>query len=182
MWETTGDILIWVFAVLLVVVNLGTVAMVIFQLPGTWTMLALTVAFSATQMWIEGYDARMIGVEIMVVMLVLAVIGEVVETMASARGAAKSGGTRTAAVLSIVGGIVGAILGTMVFPVIGTILGACAGAGVFAIGGDMLRGREFHEARVTGQGAAIGKLWGTLTKVVIAGAMWLVVTVAVFWP
>jgi len=174
MWQTTSDILIWVFAILLVLINLGAVVMVIFQLPGTWTMLGLTGLFSGLQIWIEGWEARMVGPVALGVLLLLAVAGEVVETVAGASGAAKAGGTRTAAVLAIVGGIVGAIVGTILIPIliVGTVAGACAGAGGFAVVGDLMRGRTFADARLTGQGAVIGKLWGTVIKVLIAVVMW----------
>lgn len=186
MWDTASDILIWVLAGLLILLNLASVALVIFQLPGSWVMLALTGLFALGQTWFVGWDADavMISVWTILAMLALAIIGEIVEMLAGAQGAKKAGGTKTAAVLAIVGGVVGALLGTVLIPVpiVGTILGACIGAGAAALTGDLLRGRNIEQASLTARGAAVGKLWGTLAKMVIVTMMWLLATAAIFWP
>ena len=47
------------------------------------------------------------------------------------------------------------------------------------------RSEAWHETVDAGKGAAVGRLWGTLGKVVIAAIMWLVVTAwvigSIFW-
>lgn len=182
MWDTTQAILMWVAAVVLILANAGGVMAVIFQLPGTWIMLVVTAAYALAGVFTdEGPD---VGIWWLVAMLVLAIIGEVIETVAGAAGARKAGGTKTGAVLAIVGGIAGAILGTFLIPImiVGTIAGACIGAGLGAGTGDLMRGRTLKEARSVGTGAAVGKLGGTLGKVAVAVLMWMVATVGILWP
>ncbi len=118
---------------------------------------------------------------VVVVLLCLAVLGEVLELAISARGARKVGGSKRGAFAALVGGMVGAILGmTFPFPVVGTLLGACVGAGLGSYLGDRWAGRSHEEATEAGQGAAVGRLWGTVTKISISVAMWLITAMAVF--
>jgi len=100
-------------------------------------------------------------------------------------GAAKEKSSKRAAVLAVAGGVTGAIVGTIVLaflPVVGTLIGAVVGSGLFSILGDLWAGREWEPALRGGKGAAIGRFWGALGKLVIAAAMWLIVAVALFWP
>ncbi len=179
MWAASELTLAIVAAVLLALLNLAAVMMVVMQLPGTWVMLVLTAAFA---LWRGGDVTPGIGLGTVIVLLILAIVGEVVETLAGAAGARKAGGTRTGAVLAVIGGIVGAIAGTAVLVVVGTILGACIGAGIGSIIGDVLRGRELAKASLAARGAMVGKFWGTLGKIAIATVMWFIATIALVWP
>lgn len=118
-----------------------------------------------------------------IILLVLAVLGEIWEFIASASGAKKAGGSGRGAVVSIIGGVVGAIAGTPLIPVpiVGTIVGECVGAGLGAYLGDRWAGRTHGQATAAGQGAAVGRFWGTIGKVGIALVMWLVATIATVW-
>ena len=178
MWEVLDTVLLVTAAICLLLFNAGGVLMVIFQLPGTWLILMLTALYA----WLS--DAGSLSwVLLLLVLVILAIIGEVLETLGSVRGARKAGGTKIAAVLAIVGSIVGAVVGTILIwsiPVVGTLIGGCVGAGLGSIAGDILRGRRLGEAGVAGKGAAIGKLWGTVAKVAVAVVMWLVAAFALF--
>ncbi len=165
-------------AVVLALVNLAAVMMVIMQLPGTWVILIATAGYA---LWRGGDASPGIGLGVIITLLLLAVLGEVFETLAGAAGSRKAGGTRTGAILAIVGGIVGAIIGTTILVIVGTILGACIGAGVGSITGDILRGRELRQAGLAARGAAVGKLWGTLAKIAIAATMWFIATLALLF-
>jgi len=88
-------------------------------------------------------------------------------------------------VLAVAGGVAGAIVGTMVLaflPVIGTLIGAVVGSGLFSILGDLWAGRPWEPALRAGGGAAIGRFWGALGKLVIAVVMWVLVAGALLWP
>lgn len=174
MWH---QLLTYAAIVFMLVANAAGVAMVALQLPGTWAMLAVTLAF---MLIFPGW----IGLWAFLALGLLAVLGEVVETVAGAAGSRKAGGSRRAMAGSIVGGIAGAILGTMFIPipVVGTILGAVIGAGAGSIAGDRWAGRDWEASWTAGQGAAWGKLWGTLGKIAVAVIMWLVTAAAIFWP
>ena len=172
------DLLIWPMLVLLLVVNAMGVLLVVMQLPGTWLILLAT----ALAWW---WQPERVTWVTLVVLVGLAVLGEVLELIASARGSQKAGGSRRGAIMSLVGGIGGAIAGTMVVlpvPVVSTILGACLGAGLGAYVGDRWVGRTHKQAAESGQGAAVGRFWGTVSKLGVSVVMWLVAAVAVFLP
>jgi uncharacterized protein YqgC (DUF456 family) len=78
------------------------------------------------------------------------------------------------------GGVVGGIAGTFYMPIVGSILGAAAGAFAGALTFEQLAGRDFEAATASGRGAFVGRLVGTLSKLVIAGLMWIVVAFASF--
>lgn len=171
-------------SLLLLLVNAVGVVLVALQLPGTWLMLGATVVM-AWWRW-DGWDGNgAIGGWTLVLLLALAIVGELVEFLGPAVGAAKQKSSRRAAVLAVVGGIVGAIVGTVVLaflPIIGTLIGAVVGSGVFSILGDLWAGKEWEPALQGGVGAAVGRGLGAVGKLMIAVAMWVWVAVALVWP
>lgn len=167
------------FSVLLLLVNAVGVVLVLLQLPGTWLMLAATAAMA----WWR-WDHDLITIWALATLVVLAILGEVVEFLGPALGAAKEKSSKRAAMLAVVGGVAGAIVGTILLaflPVLGTLIGAVVGSGLFSILGDLWAGREMELAWKGGKGAAIGRFWGALGKLMIAIVMWLVVAVALVW-
>lgn len=180
-----GDILI--LALLLLVNAVGVLA-VLFQLPGTWLILAATGGAA----WLLR-DSQTFGWWTLGILLALAILGEIVETASGAIGSRSTGGSRSAAWLSIPFAIVGATLGAslagslslaivwiapvwLVIVLAGGALGAAGGA----ILGDRLSGRSWEDSRRAGLGAAVGRLGGTVGKLAVAAVMWLVVVVAIF--
>jgi len=102
----------------------------------------------------------------------LAVLGEVLEMIAAGYGAKKFGGGKGAMIASLVGCIVGAIVGTPWFPIIGTLIGACVGAFAGAALYELLIVRKTAGASIqTGIGAALGRIGGVIAKLVIGLAM-----------
>jgi uncharacterized protein len=175
--------LLVVVSVLLLLVNTVGVFLVLMQLPGTWLMLGATVGV-AWWRWDGWSGAGVIGGWTLVVLLVLALVGELVEFLGPAMGAVKEKSSRRAAVLAVVGGVVGAIVGTVVLvflPVVGTLIGAVVGSGLFSMMGDLWAGRGWEPALRGGKGAAVGRFWGALGKLMIAVAMWVVVAWALVW-
>lgn len=101
----------------------------------------------------------------LLIMLGIAVIGEVLETAASGYGASKFGGGRGSIVAAVVGCLGGAVVGTPIFPIIGTLIGACIGAFAAATLYEFIqRERTVQEAAWTGLGAALGKVAGLFAK------------------
>ena len=175
-----SEVLIWMSLALLLLVNAFGVFLVLLQMPGTWGILLAT----GLAAW---WQSERIGWVAIVILVALAIIGEIIEFIGSAHGSRTAGGTRRAAILSLLfgtfGAIVGAILGSFI-PIIGTLagilIGACLSAGLGSYLGDRWAGRSHQQASQSGQGAAVGRLWGTVGKVVVAVVMWLVTAVAVF--
>jgi uncharacterized protein YqgC (DUF456 family) len=172
-------------ALLLSVLSAGCVFVVILGLPGTWLMAGLAGLFSWWQ-WdaARGATDQFLGVYALVAVLALAVAGEVWEFAASAAGARKAGASGWGAVGAIVGAVAGGIAATFLIPIpiVGSLIGACGGAAAGAGVCELAIGRSHNQALRSSVGAGIGKLKGTLAKLSIAVVMWLVITVAAFWP
>ena len=79
--------------------------------------------------------------------------------------------------------MIGAILGTALpIPVLGTLIGASAGAFAGSLLGDRLAGRPIDQSVEAGRGAAIGRFWGTTSKMIIGAIVFVLLTVAAFSP
>ena len=165
--------------VLLLLVNAVGVVLTALQMPGNWLILAATALFA---WWRWGIPDFSVGKTALILLLVLALVGELLEFLAGALGTKAAGGSKRAAALSIVGAVAGALLGTFVIPIpiVGTLIGAAVGAGLGSIAGDRWAGREWGPAFRGAKGAAIGKLSGAVAKLAVAFAMWLVPALALF--
>jgi uncharacterized protein YqgC (DUF456 family) len=166
-------------ATLLAVVNLLFLASVIFGLPGTWLMV-LATALVAWWQW----DHQMIGPWTLVAMGILALAAEIVELTAGLLGASHAGGGWRASLGAMAGGLVGAVAGTFLIPLplVGTLIGACVGTGLVATAVQRSRGQSPQLALRVGVGAFTGRLVGTLVKLALAVTIWIIATVASFWP
>jgi uncharacterized protein YqgC (DUF456 family) len=157
------------FAAMVTMVAVGWFCTVL-ALPGTWMILATAAVYA----WLTPDGARWdISMEVLGVLLGLALVGEVLETLWSAAGVKKQGGSRRGAVLAIVGSLIGAVVGTgaIPIPVVGTLAGACAGAMLGAILGESWKGRDIDHALRVGNAAAWGRLVGSLAKICVASIM-----------
>ena len=154
-------------------------------LPGNWLMLVATGIYALAVPTDETASVWWIA---MGLLLVLAIVGEGVEMLASAHGVRKHGGSKRSAVLSflgaIVGAIIGAVIGTGIMPVIGSLVGAlllsAAGALLGAFLGEQWVGRTVDDSMQVGQAAFWARLAGTAAKMIIGCVMLAVVLVAVW--
>ncbi len=162
-----------VLAILLLLINAAAVALVLLQLQGTWLILLATTALAWWRWEDQTISAWTLGW-----LLALAVLGELIELLSASVGSARVGGSRRGALLALVGGVAGAILGSFVMPVVGTVAGACVGAGMGSYGGDRWAGRSTDQAAHAGREAAKGRFVGTIAKVAVAVVMWVVVALA----
>ncbi len=138
---------------------------------GNWIILAaMVVAWIATGFVHFGW----LGIGLM---LALAILGEVLETIAAGYGAKRFGGSKGSMLAALAGCLGGAILFTPLIPVplVGTLIGACIGAFLGAALWEYVRHeKKPGEALWTGLGAAIGKVAGLFVKT-LAGFGMLVV-------
>ncbi len=133
---------------------------------GNWVILATALTAGV----FSGFHH--FGIWTMLSLTALALLGEVLEMLAAGYGARKFGGGKGAIFASLVGCIVGAIVGTPWFPVVGTLMGACAGAfGGAAIYELLIVGKSAGASIQTGVGAALGRIGGVIVKLVIGLAM-----------
>lgn len=171
--------MIYVWAVILILFNACWLATVPFMLPGNWLMLATTYLFTWWQ-----WDRGVFSMPLLVIVTVLALIGEIIEFFAGAGGAKQAGAGWLGALSAIGGAFFGAVVGTGVIPIpfFGTILGACFGAGLATWIIERITGKEHEESVRSGVGAGTGVLIGTVSKFCIGCLIWLLITVAAFWP
>lgn len=158
--------------------GLVCIFLTLLQLPGTWVLLLMMLVVC----FLTGGGFSGLEVWLLIALTLMAVVGEIIEFIASAVGSRQAGGSKRGALVSLVGGVAGAIIGTFAIPIpiIGTLIGACLGAGIGSLLGDKWAGRDWQAAYTSGKGAALGKLGGTIAKVGVAGAMWAVSLIALF--
>lgn len=181
-WDFDPALTYYPAAILLIVLCIGAWSTTLFTLPGNWFVAALAAGFA----WLFPIDAagRGVGWWTVGVAVALAVVGEVIEFAAGAAGAAKQGASKRAIALALVGAIVGSVVGVMVgapVPIVGSfimaLLGGAGGAFAGAYVGEMWKGRTEAERMAAGQGAFIGKLWGTLGKLAAGAVAVAIITV-----
>ena len=177
--------MIYVYATLLTLLNGVWLFLGILGLPGTWLMVGST-ALLAWWQWDadKGSSEQMFSLAVLIAIVVLALLGEILEIGAGLIGSKKAGGSMWGAVGAIVGTIIGGVAATFLplLPVIGTIAGACVGAAIGATVMEMISGREVSPSVKSGVGAGVGRLGGVIIKLGIGVMIWLIVTVAAFWP
>lgn len=170
-WELTPH----VFAIFVLIGCTAAWLLNFVMLPGNW----LIVGFAAFYAWtINEAAERGINWEIVTTLVVLAALGELVEFMAGAAGAAKKGGSRRSVVLALFGAFAGSLFGAFAglpIPLIGPLVGALAGAGLGAFAGAYLgeawKGRPPDVGMTVGFGAMIGRVLGTVAKLAVGAIM-----------
>ena len=152
-------------------------------LPGNWLMLIATAIYAVA---VPEVATESLWWVVLAVLLVLAIVGEAIEMLASAHGVRKHGGTKRSALLSFVGAIVGAIFGAVIgtgfMPIIGSLICALLFSGAGALGGAFLgeqwSGRSVDDSLQVGQAAFWARLAGTAAKMAIGCVMLAVILVA----
>jgi uncharacterized protein len=169
----------YVWATLLVVSCAAAWLLNLVALPGNWIMVGAAALFTALM---PLAPERGVGWKMIIVLALLAVVGEIIEFAAGAAGAAKQGASRRAIVLSMVGAIIGSIVGVStgsVVPIVGSLIGALFGgaAGAFAGAylGEAWKGRDEPARTAAGRGAFFGRIWGTVGKLAVGAVMLAVV-------
>jgi uncharacterized protein len=168
---------VYVYAVVVTVLNLAFWVGILFGLPGTWLMVLVTAV-------LKWWQPEYVQVSWTVLSAAggLAVLGEVLEFALGAAGSRRAGGSIRAAALAIVGSLVGGIAGTALpVPIVGTLIGACVGAFAGSLLGDLWAGRPLFPSFEAGWGAAVGRFWGTISKLAIGAIIVLVLALAAFF-
>ena len=162
-----------------ILLNTIWLSFVLLGLPGNWLIVISTCLFA----WWK-WTARPFSIYTLVVIVVLAALGELIEFSAGLIGAKKSGASWLGSIAAIFGAVIGALFGTFLIaiPFLGTILGACIGAGVGVWGLEVARGKEMEQSVRHGLGAGLGEFFGITSKLLLGIVIWLTVTIAAFWP
>ncbi len=176
--------MLYLAASLLTIVCLLGVALTVLSLPGIWLMVL-------GALFVEWWQPAALSWGAIVACVLIAIVGEVLEFIASAIGAAKAGGSKRAATGALVGGLIGGIVGTVLIPIpiLGTILGGAIGAGLLALALELsLKSRADGSPKLPGHhrrvatGAFVGRLMATVLKGACAVAAALVLIVSAFVP
>ena len=176
----------WLCCILLLLANIACWIATFFTLPGNWGIVVLAALFA----FFLPEQENGLGVSWPAVggLAVLAAVGELLEFVAGAAGAAKQGASRRSMVLSLVGATVGSIGGAIIgvpIPVVGPIVAALGGgaAGAFAGAylGETWKGRADHEKLSISKAALVGRLLGTVGKLFVGIAMVAYATVESLW-
>lgn len=142
-------IVVLIACLLLMAVGLaGTVVPVLPGIPIIWLGM---MAYG----WYTGWVAY--GFTAMLVVAILVILSLAVDQLASAMGAKKFGASRA----GMIGSIVGAIAGLLVFSLPGLIAGTFLGAMAFELAFSQ---RNLKESMASGAGALLGFLAGSLFK------------------
>jgi len=181
--EWTGYLLALLFAV----VSLALVASVLLGLPGTWLMLGLAVGVEMGDGFFHSSaEPVTFGWSTLVAAGLLAGLGELLEAGAGAAGTKMGGGSARGMLGAILGGLIGAIVCTPLIPipVLGTLIGALLGTFVGAWIGEAgsIRAEDPAATFKAASGAALGRLAGTLGKLMVAVVIWVLLVVAAFAP
>ena len=117
-------------------------------------------------------DWKDYGSTVMIVFGLVTIFVLVLDYVAGAIGAKRFGGSR----LGAVGAIVGALVGVIFFNIVGLVVGTFAGAAL----GELVLGRTMQEAIMSGSGALVGFLAGSLFKlmtslVMIGAFLWFII-------
>lgn len=168
----------------LIALNAIGLSATVFTLPGNWIILGASLLFA---LFFPAEDGRGLLWMTVATLAALAVVGEVLEFAAGALGAAGEGASRRAMVLAVVGAIVGSILGAVIglpIPVLGPLVATLVGGGVGAFAGAYLgeswKGKASGERLAVSRAALVGRLLGTLGKLLVGLIMFVLVTVDLF--
>jgi len=172
-------ITLYALLVIFVLINAAAMGLVVIGLPGNWVMVALTWGLALWQ-----WDRHIFSLPVLIAIIVLAVIGEILESLTGAAMVRKTGGSKKAAVGAILGAMVFGIVGTVMIPipVIGSILGACIGAFLGAMAMEYTGGQAVDKSIRTGVGAGIGHFIGINMKLIAGAIIWTTITISAFWP
>jgi uncharacterized protein YqgC (DUF456 family) len=168
--------MVYVYATLLTLLNVVFWVSILVNLPGTWLMVLVS---ALVEWWQPG--TFLYSWTVLCVAGGLAVLGEVIEFALGAVGSRHAGGSTRGAALAILGSIIGAILGTALpVPIVGTLIGACLGAFAGSVVGDLWAGLPLFQSIRAGRGAAVGRFWGTISKLAVGAVIVVVLGLAAF--
>jgi uncharacterized protein len=146
----------------------------VFGFPGTIIILIDAIIYAL----FNGFDR--IGFKIILVLVILAVLGEAIDFGLSMAGAQRFGASKKGVWASIVGGMIGAAIMSPFFYGLGMFSGTFLGgfAGVFVV--EMIRQRDFKPALRASFGSIMGRVAAMLAKGFICLVMIIVVLINVY--
>ena len=172
--------LFWaLFCLLILVISLGLNAS---GAPGNWIILGIASFYSWLMPNESPYD---FGLIVIVMVLLLATIGEVLEFFTGAISTKKAGGTKRGMWFSVIGSIIGSVAGIFVgipIPVVGSLIAALLFSGVGALlgayYGEKVEGKNSKDAWKVGVSSFTGRILGSFFKIICGFIALICITVA----
>ncbi len=149
---------------LLVLSGLVGLVLIPLGLPGLWVIVLGIIGYG----WLT--DFQTMSATFLVVIIGLAILGEVFEAWIGFRYAQRYGGSSRAGWGALVGGLIGAIVGVPV-PIIGSVIGGFVGAFVGAAVFEYTRVRRLEGSARAGWGAVLGRAAAAAVKMAVGVAM-----------
>ena len=151
-------------SLLLVICGVIGLLLIPLGLPGLWVILLGILGY--------GYltDFQTMSVWFLVLMIALAILGEVFESWIGFRYAKKYGGSSRAGWGALVGGLVGAIMGVPI-PIIGSVIGGFVGAFAGAALFEYTRVKKLEGSAKAGWGAMLGRAAAAAVKMGVGVVM-----------
>jgi uncharacterized protein YqgC (DUF456 family) len=165
----------WTWYVLWAALLLTASLLVYLGLGGNFVLIALALIHAL----VTGFDP--IGWRLLVLLLVLALVGEGLEFLIGTFYVARKGASGIAVGAAFVGGLTGAVLGAPIVPIAGAILGSFLGAFAGAILGEYWRRRRLEPSLRIGGHAFLGKLAAILVKHAL-GLVMVALILRATWP
>jgi uncharacterized protein YqgC (DUF456 family) len=129
-------------------------------LPGLWVMVLGVLGYG----WLT--DFKSVGIATIAIVLGLAFVGEIAESLIGFRFAKRYGGSSRAGWGALLGGIVGAVLGVPV-PILGSVIGAFVGSFFGAVLFEYTRTWKTRTAMGAGWGAVLGRAAAAAAKIAL---------------
>lgn len=153
-----------VLAVICIALMVLSLMLLFLSLPGNWVILGIAALWSF-------FGPEPLSWNILIVLLVMAIVGEVLEFFAGTVVAKHFGGSSKGSVGGIIGAIVGAILCAPLFFGFGALLGALGGAFIGSFSVEKLTGMETKAAVNAATGTTLGRLGGFFIKLGLGVSM-----------
>ena len=149
---------------LLLVASVAGLLLIPFGLPGLWVIVLGILTYG----WLT--DFRTLSAGLLLLVIGMALVGEVVEAWIGFRFAQRYGGSRRAGWGALIGGLVGALIGVPV-PVVGSVVGGFVGAFAGAALFEYTRARRSAGAVRAGWGAVLGRAAAVGVKMALGVSM-----------
>lgn len=154
---------------------LAGIVLVPLGLPGTWVIVASAFLYSV----FFDFSPPQGDLWVIVVLVVLALLGEVLEFLVGTLGGKKLNVSTGAIIASIVGGLVGAIVGVPVF-LVGSLLGLLLGAFLGALLYEWFITKDFRLALGSAMAVFFSRMVASFVKTCIAIGMGVYLAFKVF--
>jgi uncharacterized protein YqgC (DUF456 family) len=146
------------------------------SLPANWIFLALSTLYA----FLTGFAS--VGLWSLLVIAILAILGELLEFLVGVGYTAKRGATRWGVIGTFVGGIAGGVLLSSVAPPFGALLCAFGGSFAGAVLLEYLAQERVGVALRSGRAAFLGKVFGAVAKSMCGFWMWAVLAWQILRP